>query len=67
MKYNYTIRKGSISDKLFNMSALDVAPPASKRKERPQPTVVAPGEEPDVFEVEALVGKRTKNGRIQYE
>ena len=45
----------------------NVAPPAPKRKEKTQPTVVAPGDEPDVYEVEALVGKRTKKGRIQYE
>ena len=67
LKFNYTIRKGSISDKLFNMASLDVAPPAPKTKEKTQPTVVAPGDELDVYEVEALVGKRTKNGRTQYE
>jgi len=68
-KHKYTIKKGSITDKIFNLSALDVAPPEPRKskKTKTEPTVVAPGDEPDVYEVEAIVGKRTVKGRIQYQ
>eukprot|EP00966_Prymnesium_polylepis_P141382 3265061-Prymnesium_polylepis.1 len=67
-KFNYMIRKGSVADKIFNLSALDVAPPEPARKpQKTPPDSVAPGDEPDVYEVESIVGKRTVNGRVQYE
>ena len=65
-KYKYIIRKGSVSDKIFCMSALDTAPPEPKIKETKTVETVAPGEEEDVYEVEAIVGKKTVNGRIKY-
>ena len=67
-KYNYDIKKGSVSDRLFNLSALDTAPPEPKKAQKlaTEQRIIAPGEEPDVYEVESVVGKRTVNGRIQY-
>lgn len=66
-KYQYSIKKGSVSDKIFNLSTLDVAPPEPKIQTVTTPAVtVAPGDEPDVYEVEAIVGKRTIKGRVQY-
>ena len=51
------------------MSQLDVAPPKPKdlKKPKPEPEVVASGDEPDVYEVESIVSSRLVNGRKQYE
>eukprot|EP00966_Prymnesium_polylepis_P297594 6875883-Prymnesium_polylepis.1 len=51
------------------MAQLDVPPPEPKRqkKETTPAEVVAPGDEPDVYEVEAIRQKRIVKGRTEYE
>ena len=53
--YAYSIRKGSVSDKLFQLHTMD-APPPPKKKEA---EVAAIGEE-NVYEVEEILDSRKK-------
>eukprot|EP00966_Prymnesium_polylepis_P060707 1408574-Prymnesium_polylepis.1 len=65
--FKYSIKKGSVTDKIVNLAQLDIAPPEPKPKKMSEPiTTVAPGDKDDVYEVEAIVGKRIVKGRTQY-
>jgi hypothetical protein len=74
--YEYKIRRGSVTDKLFNLSVLDLPPPASKRQKKSETPARLSIEtsaiettqigEDDVYEVKRIVKKRTKGTRVQY-
>ena len=65
--YEYTVRRGSLTDKIFNFAAFDPEGGATATATAPAPVldVDAIGEG-DVYEVEAIVGKRMKGKRCQY-
>ena len=63
--YRFEIRKGSVSDKLFAFDQLD--PPPKPLLKRKAAAVLDVGEEEDVYEVEALVAKRQKGKRTEYQ
>ena len=63
-RFEYTIKKGSVSDRLFNLDSLDAPPPPPKRRKTKE--VVQIGEE-DVYEVEAIVDKKLVGKRSLYQ
>jgi hypothetical protein len=60
-KFEYTIRKGSVTDRLLHLHTLDTAPPPTK----PAPEVAEIGEE-GVYEVEDIRASRKKGTRTEY-
>ena len=64
--FEYTIKKGSVSDRLFHLESLDPEPPPPKAKPtRTLPEVIEVGME-DVYEVEEIREKRVTKGRTEY-
>lgn len=55
-KWHYAIRKGSVSDRLFQLESLDPAPPLPRK---PAPETAEIGTE-DVYEVESILEKRVR-------
>ena len=58
LKFDYTISKGSVSDRLFHLDQLDV-PPRLSNKRTVDEMEIGIGQD-DVYEVEAILEKRTK-------
>lgn len=54
--FTYEIRKGSVSDRLFALHALD--PPSKPPPKRKAADMLAIGEEEDIYEVEEVCEKR---------
>ena len=53
--YEYSIRKGSVSDRLFHLDALDPPPKPSRKRKAEE---MAIGEEEDIYEVQEIREKR---------
>jgi hypothetical protein len=64
--FKYTIKKGSVSDRLFQLDALDPPLPAKPAPKRKAAEMAEIGEE-GVYEVEQIVAKRQKGKRTQYQ
>ena len=64
--FQYMIRKGSVSDRLFKFHSLDVAPKAATMVTPPAPDLLQIGTG-DTYEVESIVSKRKRGKRTQYE
>ena len=62
-KFEYNIKRGSVSDKLFHLHTLDPDPIPPKRL---APSLAQIGED-GVYEVEAICGKRKVKSRTQYQ
>ena len=62
--FTYEIRKGSVSDRLFALHALD--PPSKPPPKRKAADMLAIGEEEDIYEVEEVCEKRQKGKRTEY-
>ena len=64
-KFEYTIRRGGVYDRLFALDKLDPPAPAQTKAE----SVVEAAEigETDVYEVEAIVSKRKRGTLTEYE
>jgi len=62
-RFNYVIKKRSVSDGLFHLEALDPSPP---RTTLPTDVELVEIDEETVFEVEALLDSRIKGKRTQY-
>ena len=60
-RFEYEIRKGSVTDRLFRMQELDPPPP----RQLPALTLAQIGD-PDVYEVEAIRAKRLTAKRVKY-
>ena len=63
-KYNYTVRRGSVSDLFFHLESLDTAP-ATKPSTKP-PAEVLQVEEEDCYEVEAILESRKARKGTEY-
>ena len=63
LKFEYTISKGSVSDRLFHFDTMDSAPPSISVK--PATEVAAIGEE-GIYEVEVLRSSRKRRKRTEY-
>jgi hypothetical protein len=68
-RHDYTISRGSLTDRVFNFEALEDQPPKStsskKQRTRPEVEVLQAGEE-DAYEVESIIASRKKGKRTQY-
>ena len=65
--FEYTVKKGSVSDRLFHLDSIDAPPPPPPKPPAKKTDI---GEEEDVYEVEAILEKRTvgkKNKRVEYK
>lgn len=64
-RFEFAIRKGEISDKLFQLQSLDPPPPPPPKVSKPPPQIAQIGEE-GVYEVETIRARRTSGTRTQY-
>ena len=64
-KFTYMIRRGGVSDRLFNLGTLDPAAPEPRSTPKAAVVEVDIGQE-DVYEVESLVDKRMTGKRTEY-
>ena len=64
LKFNYTIKRGSVSDRLFQLDSLDPLPKPAKPV-KSAPPVAEIGTE-DVYEVEAILEKRQSGKKTEY-
>jgi hypothetical protein len=62
--FHYSIKKGSVTDKLFAFDSLD--PPPKPPPKRKAAAMLEVGEEPDVYEVEEIREKRQKGSKTEY-
>ena len=63
--FSYSIKKGSVTDRLFAFDSLD--PPPKPPPKRKAAAMLEIGEEPDVYEVEEICQKRQKGKRTEYQ
>ena len=66
-KWHYSIRKGSVSDRLFHLQDLDPPPPPPRPAPKQQPPEQLEIGSEDVYEVEAILGQRKHKGRIELQ
>ena len=65
--YEYAIRKGSVSDRLFHLDTLDPPPKTSRKRKAEDMEGMTIGEEEDIYEVEAIREKRFNPERKRTE
>jgi hypothetical protein len=66
LHFEYTVGKGSVTDRLFNFEALEDQPPKPKKQRTATEVEVLQAGEEDAYEVESIISKRTMGKRTQY-
>ena len=64
--YRYTIKRGSVSDKMFKLDSLDEPPPPPKAKLKSSTSEMLQIGDQDCYEVDSILDKRTVRKRTQY-
>ena len=65
-KFEYTIKKGSVSDRLFHLDTLDPPPPPAVRASKRKATEMLDAGEEDVYKVESIRDSRMTGKRTEY-
>ena len=66
-RFEYVMKKGSVSDRLFHLQDLDPPPPAKSKERMSSEVETAQIGEDNVYEVEELRSSRVKGKRTQYQ
>ena len=64
LKFDYNIRRGSVSDRLFHLQTLD--PPVKQRRKQAEAVQILQAGEDDAYEVEEIREKRTMGKKTEY-
>ena len=64
LKFDYNIRRGSVSDRLFHLETLD--PPVKQRRKQAAAVQILQAGEEDAYEVEEIREKRTLGKKTEY-